>query len=43
MRMMRDTLRLRYEATGSTVMLSDRSGSYCSPAIHVPTVGDTDD
>ena len=43
MRMIRDTLRLRHEATGSTVMLSDRSDSYRSPAIHVLPVGDTDD
>ena len=43
MRMIRDTLRLRHEATGSTVMLSDRSDSYCSPAMHFPQVGDTDD
>ncbi len=43
MRMIRDTLRLRHEATGSTVMLSDRSESYCSLAMHVPPVGDTDD
>ena len=43
MRMIRDTIRLRHEATGATVMLSDRSDSHCSPAIHVPPVGDTDD